>query len=150
MTRVPNTKEAGGDISAGAWGFCAYCGERMAFSAPSCPACGKQAIGASAGCGAEKSPKSYGVAVALCGIFGMMGLHHFYIGQWVHGLIDLAMFFAWIALWMMFGITGQAGYGIWAAIVFCLDALHTVYVFYVLIIGQQKDGRGRLVTFEAG
>ena len=45
------------------------------------------------------SPKSYGTAVALCGVFGTVGLHHFYLGNIIHGLLDLGLFVLFI--WCM-------------------------------------------------
>ena len=37
------------------------------------------------------SPKSYVWAVCLVGIFGTLGVHHFYLGRWVHGMFDLGL-----------------------------------------------------------
>jgi len=37
------------------------------------------------------SPKSYGVAVCLSTIFGVLGIHHFYLGRYLHGLLDVTM-----------------------------------------------------------
>jgi len=39
----------------------------------------------------EYSDKSYVTAAVLAGIFGMIGIHHFYVGRWGHGLFDLSM-----------------------------------------------------------
>ena len=36
----------------------------------------------------EKSDKSYGAAVSLCMIFEMKGIHHFYLGNVLHGIFD--------------------------------------------------------------
>ena len=64
-------------------------------SRPRCPACGAPNLAAgqaAAGAGAAHEPvsdRSYGVAVALCGIFGIVGIHHFYLGNHLHGLFDL-------------------------------------------------------------
>ena len=38
------------------------------------------------------SPKSYGVSVMLSMIFGIVGIHHFYMGNWLHGLLDFCLF----------------------------------------------------------
>ena len=88
------------------------------------------------------SKKNYGVAVTLCGIFGTLGVHHFYIGNWLHGLFDLALFIAFIILIM----NGSVGLGL---LVLCVDILHTLLVFYKLIIGNQHDGHGRLITWSS-
>ena len=90
----------------------------------------------------RKSDKSYGTAVALCGIFGTVGIHHFYIGNWLHGLIDLGMFVAFVVLY-----AGDV-YGP-AFAVLIVDVLHTLYIFYKLIVGEQRDGEGRLITWHS-
>ncbi len=87
------------------------------------------------------SGKNYGLAVALCGIFGTVGIHHFYIGNWFHGLIDLALF----TLFLVLVLSGITGFGLF---VFGIDILHTLFVFYKLIIGEQRDGRGNLITWK--
>ena len=90
---------------------------------------------------AEKSPKSYGVAVSLCGIFGLLGVHHFYIGNWLHGLFDFGLFV--LAVWLY-----AADLFVLAAFVFLVDVVHSVVIFYKLIVGEQRDRRGRLITFK--
>ena len=89
----------------------------------------------------KKSKKSYSLAVALCGIFGTLGVHHFYIGNWLHGLIDLALFIAFILLIM----NGSMVLGL---LVLGIDIFHTLFIFYKLIIGKQYDGQGRVITWE--
>ncbi len=88
----------------------------------------------------EKSPKNYGVAVALCGVFGILGIHHFYIGNWLHGLLDFGLFILFIILLSM-----QMESAAYAVLV--IDVLHTFIVFYNLIVGKQRDGHGRLITW---
>ncbi|MER5170907.1 NINE protein [Thioclava sp. GXIMD2076] len=84
-----------------------------------------------------RSPKSYGTAVALCGVFGVLGVHHFYLGNILHGLVDLGLFLVTVALFC----NGNP-----LALVFLLaDALHTVIVFYKLITEQERDGQGRRI-----
>jgi hypothetical protein len=87
------------------------------------------------------SNKSYGVAVTLCGIFGTLGVHHFYIGNWLHGVIDLALFIAFIILI----INGPLALSL---LFLGIDVVHTLFVFYKLIIGNQHDGHGRLITWK--
>ena len=87
------------------------------------------------------SNKSYGVAVTLCGIFGTLGVHHFYIGNWLHGVIDLALFTAFIILI----INGSLALSL---LFLGIDVVHTLFVFYKLIIGNQHDGHGRLITWK--
>ena len=87
----------------------------------------------------EKSPKSYAVAVALAGTFGTLGLHHFYIGNFLHGLFDLGL----CVLTVYFYLNGEI---LLALIPFFIDVLHTFYVFFQLIIERARDGKGRLIT----
>ena len=37
------------------------------------------------------SSKSFSTAVSLAGIFGIIGIHHFYIGNILHGLFDISL-----------------------------------------------------------
>ncbi len=87
----------------------------------------------------EKSPKSYGVAVTLCGVFGVLGVHHFYLEDWLHGLADAGLFI----MAVVFAIQGYAGL---ALLVIVIDAIHTIVIFYYLIIEKWRDGQGRPVT----
>ena len=86
----------------------------------------------------EKSPKSYGIAVSLCGVFGILGIHHFYLEDYPHGFADLGLFI----IAMVFSIQGNDGL---AVLVLLLDALHSVIIFYYLIIEKWRDGQGRPV-----
>ena len=86
----------------------------------------------------ETSPKSYGTAVALCGIFGTLGIHHFYLDDWFHGLADLALVLLTVAFFLQ-------GFTALAIATLLLDAAHTIVVFYLLITEQWRDGNGRLV-----
>lgn len=88
----------------------------------------------------ESSDKSYAVAVILSGIFGMLGIQHFYLGRWGEGVLDLGLSFAWLYAFAV----GQplAAWGF-----FCLDLLHTVVVTYLLLVGKFKDGQGKPVTY---
>jgi len=122
-----------------AFKFCPICGQRIAFSAPACPHCGQPFEGAPGhSANGPTSRKSYGVAVALCGVFGIMGIHHFYIGNHLHGLLDVALcagFILLIALEMP----------VWAFSVLTIDIIHTMIVFTRLIMGVQRDGQGELI-----
>lgn len=95
---------------------------------------------------APGSPKSYGTAVVLCGIFGTVGVHHFYLGNVLHGLFDLGLFIAAIAFNAAGFTTGNSGLiGIGVTLVL-VDIIHTFIIFYRLIVGVQRDGSGLLVT----
>jgi len=87
----------------------------------------------------EKSPKSYGTAVALCGVFGTLGIHHFYLGDWAHGLADIALLVLTIAFFAQ-------GFVLLAIVTLLIDVGHTIFVFYMLIIEKWRDGEGRPVT----
>lgn len=85
-----------------------------------------------------KSEKSYGLAVCLCGIFGMAGIHHFYIGHYIHGALDLSALIIGLYLLnhpdLFFVLLG--------GVILAIDALHSLIVFYRLIIGKVRDRHG--------
>lgn len=92
----------------------------------------------------EASNKSYTVAVCLAGIFGVLGVHHFYLGRLAHGLFDLGL--------SVFGFTAiiigePEGLVIAGIVMLGIDVLHTLYVFFKLLVGEYKDGKGRLITY---
>ena len=91
----------------------------------------------------EVSPKSYGVAVTLSMIFGVVGIHHFYLGNWLHGLLDFSMFVVGIAFIASNDPT-LAPIGI---LLIIIDAIHTIWVTYRLFVGKCTDGQGRLIAF---
>jgi hypothetical protein len=93
------------------------------------------------------SPKSFGVAVILCGIFGILGIHHFYLGNILHGLFDLCLAIAAIACLVLGEITGGPGLFFLGYGLIIVDLIHTIFVFFRLITGQQRDGAGLLITF---
>ncbi len=88
------------------------------------------------------SKKKYSVAVVLCGIFGMFGIHHFYIGNVLHGIFDLSLLITGLVL-----ITSPDYVGLGVFLLF-LDFLHTVVVFFKLLVENQKDGSGRIIVLE--
>ena len=92
----------------------------------------------------DRSDKSYGVAVALCMIFGIVGIHHFYIGNVVHGFIDLGLFVVGFSLILFSGNPEVMFLG---AMLILADVIHTFVVTILLLIGKVKDGEGRLVAY---
>jgi TM2 domain-containing membrane protein YozV len=86
------------------------------------------------------SEKSYAIAVCLSGIFGVVGIQHFYLGRWLEGFIDLGLFTATIYLF----VTGEP---LWAILVGGIDALHTLVVTIMLLTGSFRDGDGKLVCY---
>lgn len=85
------------------------------------------------------SGKSYGIAVCLSAIFGILGIQHFYLERWGMGLFDLAL--------------SIGGYGLilsghyWGAALLVIDFVHTLYVTYKLFVGEYADGDGRIVAY---
>jgi len=65
------------------------------------------------------SPKSRLAALLLCFFFGLFGVHRFYVGKVVTGLLELVTF---------------GGLGIW-----------TIIDFILIIVGSFKDSKGRPV-----
>ena len=88
----------------------------------------------------EKSDKSYATAVILSAVFGVIGVHHFYYGRHGMGLFDLSLF----VLTIYFFIIGSH---LIAYIILLIDVVHTIIVTYQLLVGQYKDGDGKLICF---
>ena len=88
----------------------------------------------------QPSRKSYGTAVILSGIFGYVGVHHFYLGRWFEGALDVCLTIGWIS-----GLVYDEEIG------FCLflaaDMLHTLVVTIMLLTGSFRDGDGLLVAY---
>ena len=91
----------------------------------------------------NNSTKSYGVAVSLCGVFGIGGIHHFYIGNHLHGIFDISL----LIFGLYFLISGPVGLGLFLLLI---DVIHTFVVFYRLITEKQKDGSGKLIVTSSG
>ncbi len=87
-----------------------------------------------------KSPKSYAVAVILSGIFGVVGIHHFYLERWGMGILDFGLFLATICFFLF----GYPGMGFVFA---TLDLGHTIWVTILLLVGKYKDGQGNIVAY---
>ena len=90
----------------------------------------------------DKSKKSYAAAVCLAAIFGTVGIHHFYLGRWAHGLFDLAMMVLGVSLLVIGEPVGL--------LLILIDIVHTVYFTFKLIVGEYKDGSGRLIAIPSG
>lgn len=88
----------------------------------------------------QPSSKSYAIAVSLSAIFGVIGVHHFYLGRYLEGVIDFGLFVAT----MYFFATGNM---VWAFVFFVIDGLHTFIITIMLLTGAFKDGQGRYVCY---
>ena len=86
------------------------------------------------------SEKSYTTAVVLSGIFGILGIHHFYLGRWLHGMFDLGLSISAFASFV--ADLPQLGFSL-----LMVDFIHTVYVTYKLLVGEYRDGKGDMVTY---
>ncbi len=119
--------------------FCRACGAEVIYGRPSCRNCGYEF----ASIAPPMSNKSFGVALSLCGVFGVLGLHHFYLKNWLHGLIDLGLFISSFYLIFSAQEPNLVMLGIFLLV---LDALHSLYVMYMLVTGRTYDGDGVLVS----
>ena len=88
----------------------------------------------------EVSDKSYVIAVCLSGIFGTLGIQHFYLERWIEAILDFSAFF--VAMYLFF-----TGHILWGLLVIVADALHTFIVTILLLIGSFNDGKGRRVCY---
>ena len=86
------------------------------------------------------SKKSYGVAVSLSAVFGVLGIQHFYLERWLEAFIDLGLAVATVTLFLM-------GEPLWAILVAAIDGIHTFIVTIMLLTGSFRDGHGHLVCY---
>ena len=84
--------------------------------------------------------KKYINAVILSGIFGLIGIHHFYVGRWKMGILDFGLFACTLIAYI------QQQYLI-AGLSFAIDLIHTVVVTYLLLVGKYKDGKGNIIAY---
>lgn len=87
----------------------------------------------------ELSKKQYSVAVCLAFIFGILGVHHFYLKRWGEAALDVGLTVTAVLLWPSHPLIALA--------VFFLDLLHTVVVTSLLLVGKWRDGDGRLLAY---
>jgi hypothetical protein len=86
------------------------------------------------------SPRNYATAVALSGVFGFVGVQHFYLRRWWEGLFDVGLTIGW-----MWGFL--TGHVIWGVVFLVIDSAHALYVTIALLTGNFRDGSGRLVCY---
>jgi hypothetical protein len=87
-----------------------------------------------------KSRKSYTIAVCLSGIFGIIGIQHFYLGKYFLGLADVAL----SAMACYLFVTDHI---ISALLFLTLDIIHTVVTTILLLTGSFRDGKGHFVCY---
>lgn len=88
----------------------------------------------------QPSRKSYAIAVSISAIFGVIGIHHFYLGRYVEGILDFSLFVATLYCYL----TGNI---LWAVVFFIIDSLHTFVITIMLLTGSFKDGKGRYICY---
>lgn len=91
------------------------------------------------------SPKSYGVAVALSAVFGLIGVQHFYLGRYILGLTDVALTVGFV--YFIYVAGDQFHFLVIGLICLALDFLHTLFTTYLLFTGSFRDGHGRLIAY---
>lgn len=99
--------------------FCPNCGKEIADNAVMCPSCGAP-IKKDAPIPANASEKDWLTTLLLCFFLGGLGVHSFYTGKTVIGVIQLLTL---------------GGCGIWVLI-----------DFIMIILGSYKDAEGKVVV----
>ena len=92
----------------------------------------------------KPSDKSYGTAVCFSGVFGLLGIQHFYLGRYLLGLFDLGLSIGAFAFIYLSDDTQGVIFGV---ILLLIDVVHSIYVFVKLLAGEYEDGEGRLVMY---
>jgi len=118
---------------------CPNCGSTSEIGPQFCSSCGSKFGTQEFTKGfSDSSRKSYVTAVCLAAFFGTVGVHHFYVGRWLHGLFDLSLLVA-------AGIFFFSSAWILAGLFIFVDVVHNTYFVYKLIIGEYRDGSGKLI-----
>lgn len=92
----------------------------------------------------QPSEKSYGTAVCFSGVFGLLGIQHFYLGRYLLGFFDLGLSIGAFAFIYLSDDTQGIVFGV---ILLLIDIVHSIYVFVKLLAGEYEDGEGRLVMY---
>jgi hypothetical protein len=92
----------------------------------------------------QPSTKSYGVAVSFSGVFGLLGIQHFYLGRYLLGFLDLGLSIGAFAFIYFGNSTETLVIGL---LLLAIDFLHSIYVLVKLLAGEYEDGEGRLVMY---
>jgi hypothetical protein len=88
----------------------------------------------------QRSEKNFAVAVCLSGVFGVIGIQHFYLGRYLEGSCDLGLsIFGYFSL-----MNGEIVLGV---VALAIDGIHTFIVTILLLTGSFRDGQGKLVCY---
>lgn len=131
--------------------FCYRCGAAMAADAVHCRSCGAPVLSTRHAPPVhpdEISDRRYGVAIALCGVFGIVGIHHFYLRNYLYGFLDLGLFIGTLVCFFAAPLLNEPSLIILGFVLLTIDTVHTVWIFYRLIVGKARDGNGKLVRYE--
>ena len=92
----------------------------------------------------QPSEKSYAVAGCFSGVFGLLGVQHFYLGRYMLGFLDMGLSIGALSLFMFGNSVEEFVFG---AILLVIDIVHSIYVLVKLLAGEYEDGEGRLVMY---
>lgn len=92
----------------------------------------------------QPSEKSYATAVCFSGVFGLLGIQHFYLGRTLLGFLDLGLSIG--AFVLIYGSESTEGI-LFGVLLLVIDVIHSLYVFVKLLAGEYEDGEGRLVMY---
>ncbi|WP_143181912.1 TM2 domain-containing protein [Thalassospira sp. TSL5-1] len=126
--------------------FCAKCGQGMPMEAQACPTCGHPCSlppSDAARHSNDISKKKFGTAVALCGVFGILGIHHFYLGNILHGIADFLLCVVAITCF----VSNDPSLVPIGLLLLLIDFGHTFWVMVRLFTGKTRDGLGKLVVY---
>ena len=77
--------------------FCSDCGEKIKAAAEICPHCGVRQMSVPENINA--SPKSFVAALILVVLLGGLGVHRFYVGKPVTGILIILTVFGFFGIW---------------------------------------------------
>jgi len=103
----------------------------------------------------EISPASRVVALLLCWFLGIVGVHRFYLGKWLSGLLMMALFGSSVGVFIYYVLTAGPGADgsppeAFASMRWLMGCFYLVcawaFIDLMLIIsGNFRDGKGRKV-----